>query len=363
MPVYHKIKTIYLTLILSLFGSFCLAQKTVSVPVDIKVIHQDSISIKAETLPEFRNSVHDKDYQGNQISGVIRTVLQDSKGNFWFGTQNGLCRHDKNGLFYFGLRDWRGEAVVVHVVLEDTSGNIWIGFSGGIAKYDGTFFTMYYQKDILINSGLWSMTLDRKNVIWIGTTQGVYTFDGKSLSLFEIPEGKINPNLAISTAKMIHSVIEDSKGKMWFATNGGVYMYDGITLNSISEKDGLPSNFVGQIIESSNGIFWIPTSKGIARYDGKTMTNITKELIKNEDSMGCVFEDKNGTLWFTMNKREIYTYNGKSFTKIESKVGDFSLFPFSIYGDNQNRLWFVGLKGAYRYENNNFINVNRNGPW
>ncbi|HQX04846.1 MAG TPA: hypothetical protein PKZ44_12090, partial [Flavobacterium sp.] len=48
-------------------------------------IHADSISLKAETLPEFRVGVHDQDYQGNQLSGVVRTVFQDSKGNFWFG--------------------------------------------------------------------------------------------------------------------------------------------------------------------------------------------------------------------------------------------------------------------------------------
>ena len=57
MPVYHKIKTIYLTLILSLFGSFCLAQNTVSIPVNVRITHSDSISINASTLPEFKNSV------------------------------------------------------------------------------------------------------------------------------------------------------------------------------------------------------------------------------------------------------------------------------------------------------------------
>jgi ligand-binding sensor domain-containing protein len=64
----------------------------------------------------------------------------------------------------------------------------------------------------------------------VGTTQGVYTFDGEKFSSFEIPEGKINPDVGVSTTKMVHSIIQDSKGKMWFATNGGVYIYDGTTL-------------------------------------------------------------------------------------------------------------------------------------
>lgn len=224
MIKYNKIKANYLMLILSFLFNSCVGQTTEPIPVKITKIHQDSISLKAETQPEYRNSVHDKDYQGNQISGVIRTVFQDRKGNFWFGTQSGLCRHDKNGLVYFALKDFNGQKVTVHVIIEDKIGNIWIGYDRGIAKFDGNYFTMYYEKDEKKIGGLWSMTMDKKGVLWVGTTQGVYTFDGEKFSPFEIPEGKINHNVGISTSKMIHSIIEDSKGKMWFATNGGVYL-------------------------------------------------------------------------------------------------------------------------------------------
>ena len=104
-----KTKAICLSILCSLGMSSCAGQienkfsQLYFIPEQTK-IHADSISLKAETLPEYRVDVHDKDYQGNQISGVVRTVLQDSKGNFWFGTQNGLCRKDKNGLVYFDLK-------------------------------------------------------------------------------------------------------------------------------------------------------------------------------------------------------------------------------------------------------------------
>lgn len=363
MIKYNKIKANYLILILSFLFNSCVGQITESIPVKISKIHKDSISLKAETQPEYRNSVHDKDYQGNQISGVIRTVFQDSKGNFWFGTQSGLSRYDKNGLVYFVLKDYNGQKVTVHVIIEDKIGNIWIGYDRGIAKFDGNYFTMYYENETKKIGGLWSMTMDKKGMLWVGTTQGVYTFNGEKFSPFEIPEGKINPDVGISTTKMIHSIIEDSKGKMWFATNGGVYIYDGTTLTNLSEKEGLQSNFVGQIIESKDGNFWISTSKGLYKYDGNTVINVTENLLNKNEGIGCILEDNNGTLWFNANKRDIYSYSNKVFTKIESKEGEFKPFPFTIYQDKQERIWFVGLKGAYRLENNAFINVNRNGPW
>ncbi|HRE78904.1 MAG TPA: two-component regulator propeller domain-containing protein [Flavobacterium sp.] len=346
-------------------------------------IHADSISLKAETLPEYRVDVHDKDYQGNQISGVVRTVFQDSKGNFWFGTQSGLCRKDKNGLVYFDIKNRTGQGVTVHVILEDKTGAIWIGYGGGIAKYDGTYFTNYHEKDILTTGGLWSMLMDSKGTLWIGTTQGVFTFDGKAFTPFEIPEGKVNPNFGVSTSKMIHSITEDSKGNIWFATNGGAYRFDGNTLTNISAKDQSLSNFVNRIIERADGTYWISTVNGLFLYDGTTFKSITEKLLGKDEGVGCIFEDKTGTIWFIAYKRDIYNYNGKTFQKIEAKIkisdyivlpfevnqdqqkqeGNFSPFPFQIYQDRQQRIWFVGFKGAYRFENNAFVNVTRNGPW
>lgn len=117
MFIYNRIKASYFLLILLFIFSSCGGQITESIPVKMTKIHKDSISLKAELQPEYRNSVHDKDYQGNQISGVVRTVFQDSKGNLWFGTQNGLARYDKSGLVYFDLPDSNGQGATVYAII------------------------------------------------------------------------------------------------------------------------------------------------------------------------------------------------------------------------------------------------------
>lgn len=194
-------------------------------------IHEDSVSMRAETLPEFRVDPHDKEFQRNQISGVVRTIFQDKKGNFWFGT------------------------------------------------------------------------------------------------------------------------------------NGGAYIYDGKTLNTICKKDGLITDFVHQIIEDSKGNYWISTSKGIFEYDGRSLINRSEGLYKIDEGVGCILEDNNGTIWFIANRRDIYSYKDQKFTKIHIEVGNNGPLPFQIYEDQQDRLWLVGFKGAYRYDNARFVNINRDGPW
>src|SRR5690606_27940325 len=135
-------------------------------------------------------------------------------------------------------------------------------------------FTNYYEKNILVNSGLWSMAMDKNGLLWIGTIYGVYTFDGNAFQPVEIPEGKVDPTKGVSTTKMIHAIMEDSKGAMWFGTNGGAYAYDGNALSQFYEKDGLNNNVINSIIEDKNGQHWFATDNGLYRFDGTSFTNI-----------------------------------------------------------------------------------------
>lgn len=325
-------------------------------------IHQDSISQWADTLPEFRNSVHDKDYQGNQISGVIRVVFEDSKGNFWFGTQNGLCRYDGKKLMYFDLRDRNNRETVAYDIVEDNFNIIWIALDGLLAKFDGTYFTSYFDEHILTTSSLWCLEADKNGLIWLGTTTGVYTFDGTEFTPFELPEGKVDPSRGISTPKMIHNILEDSKGDMWFATNAGAFRYDGSKLTQFSEKDGLGSNFVSTLIEDKKGHFWFGTTRNeLCYYDGNTIKNISEEFELFGKGAGNIMEDKNGDIWFAVQGKGVFVYDG---TKIHpAGNGIFSQTTFRIYQDREDRIWFVGFKGAYRYDGKEFVNVTRDGPW
>ena len=338
------------------------------VPLQLEVeqykIREDQISKRAEGLPEFKVDVHDKEEQGNQISGVVRTIFQDRKGNYWFGTQNGLCRKDANGLVYFDLKDSNGQRVTVHVILEDKEGAIWIGYGGGIAKYDGSYFTIIHQKEQLTPSGLWSMAIDKKGLLWIGTTQGVFTFDGTLLTAFDLPEGRTDTNSGISTPRMIHAIMEDRKGNMWFGTNAGAFVYDGNTLRGFGEKDGLPSDFVNSILEDKEGRIWFATTQGLSCLEGKQLSRVATDVLDKVAGTTGLFQDKRGTVWFCTNKgRTIYSYKDKAFTKHELANGKYSPAAFQIYEDQQERLWLVGFKGAYRYKNNALTNITRNGPW
>ena len=83
-----------------------------------------------------------------------------------------------------------------------------------------------------------------------------------------------------------------------------------------------------------------------------------------EESKGTssITEDSKGNIWFKIG-RSIYRLNGEKLKEYRIAEGDYGPVTFQIYEDRQRRLWFVGYGGAYRYENDRFINITQNGPW
>ena len=57
------------------------------------------------------------------------------------------------------------------------------------------------------------------------------------------------------------------------------------------------------------------------------------------------------------------SFNGLTILCNSIEEGNYGPLTFQIYEDQQRRLWFVGFGGAYRYENDRFINITQNGPW
>ena len=299
-----------------------------------------------------------------QISNVVRTIYQDSKGTIWFGTENGAFKQTGDSLIHMdSIKSESGKGVTIKGIAEDENGIIWFGHTDGISRVDGTVVTNYYESDGLISNDVWCIETDVHGNVWIGTIEGTCLFDGQVFTNFNLPEGKIDPTLGISSTKMIHSILEDSKGTIWLSTNAGLFSFANNKLVNVSDKVGIQTNFVNRIVEDRSGVIWVSTKMGLYSLKENKATNITEGKFENGKGIGSIAEDENGKIWFVSNQHYLYTYDGKDLLKIQKPEENNGPVVFQIYKDQQNRLWFVGYGGAYRYENDRFINVTQNGPW
>jgi ligand-binding sensor domain-containing protein len=278
-------------------------------------------------------------YHGPTTS--VRTIKQDRKGNIWLASNEGIIQYDgKSFINIMGnLSSNR-----FFSVLEDKKGNFWFGnYGSGVYYYDEKFFQHFTTKQGLANNQVSTIYEDKDGNIWFGANGGVSRYDGKSFRNFTT-EGGFSSN-------HVHSIIEDKTGKLWFGTGGYVSIYDGKTFTIVTDKDGNAFSSIWSIIEDKKGNIWLGGNDGLWRYDGSIYTKFTG------NSVGYIYEDKKGNIWTSGNANGIWALSrydeqsspDKKPTVIEIKE---SLNLFGILETNDGKIWFGLFDGVYRYDGN-----------
>lgn len=313
-----------------------------------------------------------KTYNGPKT--VTRNIIQDRKGNIWMASSDGIFKYD--GKSFTNITD-KVSSARFFSVLEDSKGNFWFGSTGsGVYHYDGKSFTNFTTKDGLVNNEVTNIYEDRTGNIWLGTNGGASRYDGKSFKNYTTKEGLQSND--------INSIIEDKTGKLWFGARGYASVYDGKTFTVLTRK-GKPFLNIRSIIQDKKRNIWLGGSDGLWCYDGRTYTKLT------DDFVGYVYEDKKGNIWTSSessgdnfpslqgdsmpsgpgnNARgwvlsrydEKFLLNEKpTVTKIKPEDGAKSTL-FGILEVNDGSIWVGTESGLYRYDGNTLNNLNGTGP-
>lgn len=299
------------------------------------------------------------------VSEFVRSMYQDTKGNYWFGTNgNGIIRYDGLKLETVSIEGIRPFNVVREIV-EDKAGHIWFGTDYGLIKYDGEKFTKFSKKEGLQDDEIWGLTIDKSGLIWVGSIGGVSLFDGKKFTPFLLPDLKVeNPKHMLSD-KLVLKFVEDRNGTMWLATDGnGIFKYKNGEFIHLTSKNGLTDNNAADILEDKQGNIWIGTFYGgVSKFDGKTYTNFTKDGIIEGIETYNFCEDSQGNIWFSAEGYGVYRYDGANFTQFTTDNGLTSNVVQSILEDNKGQVWFGTWQGISLYDGEKFMNAIEKEPW
>lgn len=299
------------------------------------------------------------------VREFVRTMYQDTKGNYWFGTNgNGIIRYDGQELKTVSIEGIHPHIRVIEIV-EDKVGNVWFGTSDGLIKYDGEKFTAFSKKEGLQGEEIWGLTIDRSGLIWVGSTGGVSHFDGEKFIPFPLPASMVeNPQHMLSD-KLVFKIIEDRSGTIWLVTDGnGIFKYNKGEFTHLTTENGLTDNNTADILEDKQGNMWIGTFYGgVSKFDGKTYTNFTKDgMIEGVETYNFC-EDKQGNIWFSAEGYGVYRYDGAHFTQFTTDQGLASNVVQSIYADNKGQIWLGTWQGISLYAGERFMNAIEKEPW
>jgi len=352
----RKIELIYLILILTMNVS-CGDNKSTKK----EVIKSEMVNLlQADTL---------------KFTSGIRSIFQDSKGNYWLGSHTeGMCYYDGKTFEYFTTNDGL-QNNQIRSIQEDKNGIIWIVTARGVNSYNGGKLTSY-STEFNAQKTDWNTTTGN---LWFyaGEEDGINRFDGMNMNYLIFPKPKNdNPNKSYG----VTGISKDKDGNVWIATYSALFNYNGKRTNIFDEKNmKLEDNevlHIRSVLADSKGRIWIGNNGiGVILKERDSITHFSKEQgkliplnefeanIKSQQfakntglqSVFAIEEDSEGNIWFGDRDSGAWKYDGKSLTNytIDNKLS--TAMIWSIYNDNNDNLLFgMADGGVYKFNGKSF---------
>jgi len=301
---------------------------------------------------------------------IIQTLAEDEEGNIWIGTHDkGVCYYnpEQNKFIVPSIfENWSFGSVKDILILND---RIWIATDRGLIEYQSVtnrLTNLQTQNEITLGR-INSLLHDKEGNIWVVSPTSLYISFGPKLEFLSKTSDLVIDN--------IHALTVDSKDNVWYANDYGLFRFN----PDISEKKDqiikypldidLGSQKIMSLYEDLFGYIWAGTfGKGIIRINPQTGRQF---LITEQDGLvnGNVLSIKSSDtdIWFA-------TLGGASKCRISDELAIFDLIPqfenyqeeeglsnnfiYHIYIDDKNRVWFAtDGSGVSYYENGSFNNT------
>jgi len=283
------------------------------------------------------------------VSNYIWTIHEHSNGELWFGSDGtGVCKYDGHGFTFYDTEDGLASDLVLDIT-EDNEGNLWFATGEGISMFDGTEFHTYGVDQGMGGDYVNGIIISKKGDLWFSIDGfGINKFDGKTFTHYTTEEGLISNNVT--------SIYEDSEENLWIGTmDSGVCMFDGYSFITYQEKMGLNHNHIISILEDSYGNLWFGSDGGGAcmfnRFEFKHFSNdqgMSNNIIRS------MLEDSDGNIWFGTHGSGANVYNERSFENYTERQGLNDHIIRDILQDQEGYLWFSSNNGVSKYDGNNF---------
>ena len=228
--------------------------------------------------------LHDPDNPHSLSNDIVISILQDSRGDLWFGTRD------------LGLNLWKGideqgkgrftrfvptkhhehslSGTEVACLHEDRRGNLWVGTNGGGLNL--------LRRSTLADSGEQSMEFEH----------------------FGIQEGLL--------ADAVFGILEDEHGILWISTNQGLFKFDpdgqdGLPFTQFTREHGLTSNtfFTGSYHKSRTGKLYFGSQMGFIVFhpdsirENPTFPQMVITQLEIFNQAISVGEERNGRILLT----------------------------------------------------------------
>ena len=313
---------------------------------------------------------------GLSQSSVI-AIYQDSPGQMWFATRDGLNRYDGSSIRVFRNDPKDTLSICNNDILSiegDKTGNLWVGTYNGLNCYNPStnIFKHYFHgngKSTLSNNTIWDIK-EIKNEIWIATAGGISIFN-KTTQYFTTISHNSKNNSSLPN-NFVLNIFQTKKGAIWVGTSKGLCQLISRKGNSFVFKQYYTANnesvYVQDIKEDKSGNLWVATkANGLLKLNTISSKLLPFSINQNQidaDVRSLDF-DKKGVAW-------VGSYNGISTIQTNGFISKVYNSPEkktsfgkikSVFTDKKGSVWIGSYYNGISFwdeSNNNFNNLNQN---
>jgi ligand-binding sensor domain-containing protein/serine phosphatase RsbU (regulator of sigma subunit) len=316
-------------------------------------------------------------------NNIVISILQDSKGYLWIGTNDGLNKYD--GYNFISYRNDPLDSTSISsnniiTLFEDRTGNLWIGTQDGLNLYDDesdSFENIVYnreptgtQADQFLNAAI-SVVDDEEGNIWFSTAlKGLTKFDRRKniFTHFYID------STVIANINVIMDIIKDKtredKGLYLGTISAGLCYFDYTTQKIIQinpdDKNSadLRKNQIRKLTQDNSGNIWIANDgSGLFKFDTEAEEFTSyKHVTLNPNSLSS---NQVRTLYMDPQQEEIlWIGTREGLNRFDLKTNSFRVFKsdlndvralsneavWDIYKDESGVMWIGTLGGLHKVD-------------
>ena len=280
----------------------------------------------------------------------------------------GLVLQAQNSIKFHELNEQHGlSSTITNSIVQDTLGFVWVGTEDGLFRYNGSKFEAFHEQGLdktIPDNTVNRIMVDSQNRVWILTNSGLglYEYSKDRLTHFLVDDIELLPEEKVFTA-----IAERGDGVIFIGNSAGdIYSYDNDTFTYLYFDNELEGTDVYNLnisdFEMDEDLLWITTwYEGVFRLNTKTL-KIQQSLHNDDTSVSYiydVFKDSNSNLLLGTDQglQHINSLGPKGFF-----VEDLGLpirdEVLSIHQDRNDKLW-IGTRNSGMY----YLNVDNEGMY
>ena len=231
-------------------------------------------------------------------------------------------------------------------LLQDSEGNIWAGTLDGLNRLTPHRITPV--TDVGLVSGV-EVTTD--GAVWVGAADAVIKF----------AQGLLHLRRPAETLPGVVSAMHASPdGGLWAAVGSTLFRFDRGTRTAVHLPGVTPPQRITAITSDTQGRLWLSDAdQGLVRWDGTRLTPVALPTDLGQSRLVAAETDRTRRMWLAFaNGRVATVARDGTITTYGREHGLDAGGSRLIYEDDEGTIWLGGTEGLSRFADGRFVTLN-----